>query len=266
MKQINVFARLLHNATDGSRFFARRIPDGKGGSRRVLINSEANAGRGKFITFPLDIFETAILSRLDEIDPRDIVNSGQGPDEVETLANELAWVESKINELENQLLGGEVAAVVRKLRELEGRKHDVVEKLTAARAKAAHPLSESWGECQSLVDTLDNAGDDEDVRVRLRAALRRIVESIYLIIVSRGYARLVAAQMWFTGGKHRDYLIVYRRPKANQWAKQKESWLVRSLTSADVDIADLDLRNRKDAAALEQVLIDADLQDMMNEV
>jgi hypothetical protein len=261
-KQVNIFARLLWNALDGGTFFCKKGTGGRGGKdRRILINTEASMGRGTFVTFPFETFEKAILSCLREIDPHDILNGDDGPDETQALAGQLAWVEGKIAELSAELLKGDVAALATVLRQQEAVKKDLTEKLAEARARAAHPLSESWGECQSLLDVLDTAPDPEDCRLRLRSALRQIVEGIYLVIVPRGHDRLCAVQVWFMRiTKHRDYLILHRPPKSNGRARQEGGWWVRSLTSDEhPDVANLDLRDKQDAADLEVVLREMDL-------
>src|SRR5204862_327040 len=104
------------------------------------------------------------------------------------------------------------AALARALRQDEARKRDLAGRLTAARQKAANPLSASWGEAQSLLAALDAAPDLADARVRLRAVLRRVVESVSVLFVKLGrYDRVAAVQIWFHGGAHRDYLI-YHQP------------------------------------------------------
>jgi hypothetical protein len=170
------------------------------------------------------------------------------------LEDQLAVVEAKITELEAELKHGDVAALARELRRQEAQQRDLTEKLKAARLKAAHPLDESWRECQSLAETLDTAPDPEDARLRLKSALRRIVESIHMLVVPRGYERLCAVQIWFTDGmKHRDYLILHRPPSGNHKVRHEGGWWVRSLSSI-AKPGDLDLRRRADASKLEKVL------------
>jgi hypothetical protein len=53
------------------------------------------------------------------------------------------------------------------------------------------------------VDVLANA-HPQDVRLRLRAALRRIIDSIWLLVVPRGRDRLCVAKVRFTGGGQRE--------------------------------------------------------------
>jgi hypothetical protein len=190
---------------------------------------------------------------LREIDPHEILNCDTGPDETIVLAGELARVETKIGALESELLNGDVAAVVKVLRQLEAQKADVAARLAMARQKAAHPLSETWGEAQSLIDALASAPDPEDARLRLRSAMRRMIEGIWLLVVPRNRFRLAAVQIWFDGGKrHRDYLILYRSPKANASARSAGGWYPFNLADV-VKLGPLDLRQQK-IARLEALL------------
>jgi DNA invertase Pin-like site-specific DNA recombinase len=262
-KHANIFTRLLFDARDGGTYQAATHL-GRGKVRyRVLVNARATCGLDKFRAFPFQTFEAAILSLLREIDPHEILNGDAGPDEALTLAGELANVEAKIAELEAELLQGDVAALARVLRNLESTKTELVEKLSEAREKAAHPLSVAWGETQSLAASLNSAPDPVDARLRLRRTLRQIVEGIWILVVRRGHDRLCAAQVWFGGGKkHRDYLILHRPPKANRRKRTEGGWRACSLASIP-KTGQLDLRRRKDAAALEKLLAAVDIEDLL---
>jgi DNA invertase Pin-like site-specific DNA recombinase len=260
-RYVNVFAGMLRNARDGGTYYCTtRAPHGDGGTRRrVLINTAATEGRARGYTFPFATFEAAVLSLLAEIDPHDILNGDDGPDETLLLAGELAGVEARIAELEAELLKGDVASLARALRQLEGQKEELAGRLATARQKAAHPLSEAWGEARTLLGTLDAAPDPYDVRVRLRAALRRIVDSIWMLVVARGHNRLCAMQVWFSdGARHRDYLIMHRPPKDNGKARVEGGWWARSLASVAAP-DDLDLRDQRQAEELAEALEQIDL-------
>jgi DNA invertase Pin-like site-specific DNA recombinase len=258
---INVFSGLLKDPHDGGSYYvATRSSARYGRSWRVLLNLNSAQGRGPARSFPFDTFERAVLSLLREIDPHEILNGDHGPDEALLLAGELAGVEARIAELEAELLKGDVAALARVLRQLEERKRDLDGRLAAAREKAAHPLSAAWGEAQSLAATLDSAPDPNDVRLRLRSAIRRMIESIWLLPVAHGRDRLCAVQVWFAGGKrHRDYLILHRPPKADGKRPAKPGgWWARSMAVlAKPD--DLDLRKPAHAKRLEAALAKVDL-------
>src|SRR5262249_27662999 len=123
-----------------------------------------------------------------------------------------------------------------------------------ARQEAASPAMEAWGQAKSLIENLDKAPDPEEARIRLRAAIRRIVDSVWLLVVPRGYARLAAVQIWFAdGAHHRDYLILHQPTHANAAARKESKWWARSLAEVASPGA-LDLRKRSDAKKLEEAI------------
>jgi DNA invertase Pin-like site-specific DNA recombinase len=261
--RMNVFQGILFDARDGATLQMQE--KGKKGGGRILVSYKAIHGveGSKFVGFPFDTFEAAVLSCLREIDPHEILNGDTGPDETLALAGELARVEARIAELEAELLEGDVAALAKVLRQLEAQKKDLAEKLAEARHKAAHPASEAWGECQSLAAAVDEAPDQEEVRVRLRAALRRIVEGVWCVFLGRGPFRVAAVQIWFAGGKrHRDYLILHQRAIGGAICTRPAGWRCWSLA----DVArpgKLYLRNHPAAAlALEKVLAAVDVREL----
>jgi hypothetical protein len=185
------------------------------------------------------------------------VGGDQGGNEVVALSGELATVDARIRELEGELLAGDIPSLARVLRTLEERRRDVATRLADARARAANPLADSWGECQSLLSVLDNAPDPEDARLRLRSTLRRIVSEIWLLVVPRRLNRLAAVQVHFTGGGQRNYAVLYRPPHHGFGGRREGQWWARSL--AEVAPGDLDLRKRENARVLEEALVAVDL-------
>lgn len=218
-ENVNIFAGLLVNGREGDSYHLATRTDGmrKGRAKdapthqQVLINSNSAEGRSPCYSFPYLAFERGILGKLREVNPREVVGESPAADEVLTLSGELAVLEGRERELEAALEEGAVAVVVRKLRELQTKKADLVKALEAAKARAASPLSEAWGEGQSLLGLLDNATDADDVRIRLRSVLRRVISQMYCVVFSKGKTRGVAVQVVFAGGEaRRDYLLLYR--------------------------------------------------------
>jgi DNA invertase Pin-like site-specific DNA recombinase len=253
---VNVFASLVKNARDGDTYFATT---NRARGVRVMVNTAGAEGRSRQWSFPADTFEWAVLSRLAEIDPQEILNGDHAPDEALTLAGELAGVEGRIAGLEAELAEGDIPSLARALRSLEARRKDLAERLAAARQKAANPLSEAWGETQSLAAALEAAPDPEDARLRLRAALRRVVDSVWVLVTGTQRDRVCAAQVWFAGGQRcRSYLIAHRQPHGNASAKRPGGrWVYDLADVAKPD--DLDLRKRDHARRLEKVLAAFDL-------
>jgi DNA invertase Pin-like site-specific DNA recombinase len=264
-EHINVFAGLLKNAREGDAYYltVRSEITAQGRKRYpVLINYNGEQGRSPCWSFPFPVFEAAILEKLRELDPHEILNGDQGPDETLVLSGQLAGVETELASAAAWMeSNGFSATIGKRIQSLEENKKDLARRLAEARQRAATPLSESWGAAQSLMSAIDQAPDPEDARLRLRSALRRMVDSIYLLVVPHGRDRICAVQVHFAGGKkRRDYLILHRPPRANGTVRTAGSWEVRSLaTVAKPD--DLDLRKPDHARRLEKALAGAVLGD-----
>jgi len=263
---VNVFAGLLRGALDGEAYVVGK-ESGKGKPYRIIRSNGPRKGLGKFGSFPLLPFERAVFSFLSrrEIDPHEILNGDSEPDESEMLSRQLERKRAKREEIEAELLQDESdsPALARLVRKLEQEEKELGEKLALAAQKAASPLSETWGEAQTLLETIDTAPDREAARLRLRAALRRIVDSIWLLVVPRGRDRLCYVQIWFNAGKHhrrRDYLIFFRPSKAN--ASARVPGFVKAESRPDMT-APLDLRKRADARKLESYLASEDLETLI---
>jgi DNA invertase Pin-like site-specific DNA recombinase len=264
-QHVNVFAGLLKNALEGDSYYCATRTDG-GKHARVLVNTNAAEGRAAMRSFPFVTFERGILKRLREIDPHSILNGDQGPDETTVLGGQLASIEWELEEARTFMKAkGFSVTIGNHITELEDKQEELTVKLRLARQKAAHPLSETWGECQNLMDAIDAAGDPNDLRLRLQAKLREIVGSIQLIVVPRGRDRLAGVQIWFAGGeRHRDYLILHRPPKANARARTEGGAWCTSLAKVTKP-CNLDLRLREDALALAEVLGELNLVRLMRD-
>jgi hypothetical protein len=261
-QKVNVFQGLVKDARSGLSYVVARSNAGY----QVLKSAAGPQGQGPGYTFPRETFEKAILSCLREIDPHELLNGAGGPDEVQVPGGRLAAAEAELAEVAADLdAHGYSPTLGKRARDLEALKRDLAEQLAAARQRAAHPLSETWGEAQTLIAALAAAADPEDARTRLRAALRRIVAGIWLLVVPRSPDRLAAAQVWFKSDepgaaeRYRNYLILHRPAKANQHQKTADGeWAVRSLADATA-LGDLDLRKPRDAKKLEAALAALDL-------
>src|SRR5262249_52541713 len=133
--------------------------------------------------------------------------------------------------------------------------------LAEANREAASPLSGAWGEFGSLTDVLDQGPDQEEKRLRLRAVLRRMVEEVWCLFIGLGRWRIAAVQVFFAGGKQRSYVIRHRPAMGGGVPVSPAVNIVRSFA----DVAgpdDFDLRKRKDARDLENVLAGLDLAEL----
>lgn len=277
--KVNLFTGLIKNARDGDAYYMTTRTQGARESRwsyHVLINVNAEQGRSPCFAFPYVPFERAVLDRLKEIDPGDIVGPNGHAKEITALSGELADVEARIAALELELINGDVPSLARVLRGQEDKKRDLTTRLAEARTKAAHPMAESWGEARSLLDTLDSAPDPDDARLRLRSALRRIVSEMWLLVapimakrkekipgrkggrkrihpvreIGPSPVRLAALQMFFKSGARRDYVIYHKRAVSGFHGTTPED----CHPISEIDIPFGDLRDRKQAADLASIL------------
>ena len=254
---VNLFSGLLTDARDGGSLHS--VNKGKKNSGPSLVSYKAAQGvkGAKYVSFPRETFEAAVLSQLREINPADVMPEGSAAtDRVSSLRGRELELESRIERLKAALVSGdEIAPLVDVLRTVEGERVKVVEELAVARREAASPAGAALGEFKTLADALAEAENQTEARTRLRAALRRAVESIHCLFVARDPFRLAAVQVQFAGGARRLYLIQHRRGHGSQAAiKRAASWSARSFADDVPAATTIDLRKPADAAKVEKLL------------
>jgi hypothetical protein len=261
---VNLFQGLLKDARTGGAYFATSRLNGKRtAAHRVLMNNDGHEGKAPRVTFPADAFERAILALLREVDPSTVTGQEKGADEVLTLSAEHSRVDATIALLMADLdAHGDSPALYARLRAKEREKRALAEKLATARQKAAHPRSEAWGAAQTLIGALDAAPDQKDARLRLRSALRHIIDAIWLLVVPRGRDRLCAVQVFFGDDGCRSYLLYHKPTRANGRSRAEGGTWARSFKETSLP-EDLDLRSREDASALEKVLLAVDVDALL---
>jgi DNA invertase Pin-like site-specific DNA recombinase len=252
---VNVFAGILKSARGGASYTVKKEMNA-GNPYRILCSQAPRLSLGKADSFPLETFEKAIFGQLKEINAREILDGANGHDDVVLLEGRLGRVEKSLEALSADMdQNGESPGLLRRYRTKEAEHSRLAKELAEARRKAANPLSAAWGEAQGLlVEVLD-----KEQRLRLRSALRGIIDEIRILVVPRGRDRLAAVQIWFAGGeRHRDYLILHRPPKANATTRTEGGWWCRSLATV-TNAGTLDLRNQEHVKRLEKALLEVQL-------
>jgi DNA invertase Pin-like site-specific DNA recombinase len=250
-KYVNLFRGLLRHARDGAGFTVVNKATGQA-PKLSLMNVTAEGGA--CYTFPLGVFEGAILSLLREVDPRDVLpRQGQGPGRADVLRAELRNVRQDLAAIKEDLHRKYSRHLAEVLREKETEEERVAGELQEELARQASSLEKDWRELPTLADL---AGADEG-RLRLAATLRRVIEEVWVLIVVRGSYRFCAAQIFFAGGARRDYLVLNQSTGFNR----PGGWWARSFADA-LGPADYDLRRREDARQLEAALAALDLSDL----
>jgi DNA invertase Pin-like site-specific DNA recombinase len=261
-----VFSGLLTDARSGLSYYVAQNATGK---QRVLINKAGIEGDSVRWTFPVVAFERAVLSRLTEIDLAAELSPRAAPTEEEAVGNELRHVQEEIEAFRAALNATNAATVAQELAKREARAVELSARLRECKEEEARPLADTAAEVRLLtpkavyggrLKTLDaaEARDREDARVRLRAALRRIVLSVHLVIVHRsesraprvdprGRVKLLTAQINFVSGAMRTVRVIYRpATKAGSKYCKSARWWADSLKFNDTT-GKLDIRNHEDA-------------------
>jgi DNA invertase Pin-like site-specific DNA recombinase len=259
--QVNLFSALLHDGLNGGRII--KINKGhveqKGGGWMLVSYRAKNGVKGtKYVGYRLEVFETAVLSLLREVNPQDILPGNGAAERVLVLTGKHAEAEGQVAKIKAKLIaGGDCDDLADVLRAWVDKRDAAAAELAEAQRQVATPLSGAWGEYRSLVDILDAAPDPQDTRMRLRAVLRRMIEGIWCFFTAKGSVRFAAVQIHFAGGQRREYLIGHqtasRHCRERRWAG--------SLADA-VEPGTLDLRKRAHARQLEQLLSTIDLDEL----
>ncbi|VTR94239.1 site-specific recombinase : Site-specific recombinase OS=Rhizobium fredii (strain HH103) GN=SFHH103_03916 PE=4 SV=1: Resolvase: Recombinase [Gemmata massiliana] len=245
---LSIFSGLLYDARNGETLHV--LNNTVNGRRISPYESSRGLPGYKWVSFPADTFEAAVLSKFREIDAREITGNRQDP--TAGAAKRLSEIERRLISIKEQLVSGDedVGPVMDALRNLEAERKAAADQLRTARQEAASTLVNAWEDCQSLADLLATSPDPADTRARLRAAVHRVVKQVYCLFVAQAKTRIAAVQVWFEGEEsHRDYLIVHRSGTGNRVAE----WFVRSLV-LPTSTAGIDLRKREDVALLEPIL------------
>ncbi|MBX9584561.1 MAG: recombinase family protein [Gemmataceae bacterium] len=254
-KHVNIFAGLLRSASDGGPYHLNTWR-ASGRLTRALLNFRSVEGLAPCRSFPYDPLETAVLKLLREINPREVLGREAGPDRLAVIAGELAQVDGSIAVLVADMdAHGESPTLFKRLREKEQRRAELVAEQVAERQKAAAPAAEAWGEVNSLAELLDNAPDADDVRLKIRSALRRIVTEAWMLVVPRPPTRLAALQFHFEGGPVRHFLVSHTPPLVPK-GKLMRPARSEALSFVDAGLpSGRDLRKQVDAAALEKLIL-----------
>jgi hypothetical protein len=216
-----------------------------------LINARGNGGRSKSFTFPYFVFEDAVLGELKELDPASVMpRKSDSQSTADVLRVKLANHREDIANLKRDLATKYSKTLVELLRTAEDAEEKTANELQDELARTAKPLERNWKELPTLIDFIKTAPDPDAARLKLRPALRAIIESASVLIVPSGAWRCVAVQFVFTGGAIRSYLICHRT------AGNQRSALTSVASFADAHLpSDANLRTPAAAAKLEKLLV-----------
>lgn len=234
---VHLFTGLLQCARDACPiYFTTRS------KRKYLISARALNGETPMVTFPMDEFQSAVLSQLRELQASDLF-SDPSAEEVARLTASLGESERRLGvavtrfeaDPDNTTWQRQIDKYDRECRAL---RLELAEK----RQAAANPTSNTWAEVLSEVDPQ-----------RLHAALLRTIDRIHCVTVIRGEDRVLGCQVQFRDSAAvRSYIIRYTPGKGGFAPREASS---RCWSTARLGVSgDLDLRQPSDASALSSVL------------
>jgi DNA invertase Pin-like site-specific DNA recombinase len=246
--RVHLFGGLLRDALTQSGLTYK---DGK-----TLVPVAARHSGTPWSAFPARVFEECVVGRLKELKPADVFGEGGG--KADALAGELAEVEKLLATWKAKMDNPDIADLVsEKLAELNVRRKALKQQEEQARREEASPASRSWKQFRSLAGLLKRDGSD-DTRRKVREALRRSLESAWVLVVAQGDYRLCAVQLFFQGGSRRDYLILHRITFGRQRPVRPRTWSLADVARP----GDLDLRQPDHARRLEKFLLGIDLSGL----
>jgi len=203
----NLFQGILVDAACG-RNMVLSTSDGK----PILVNTGSirRLPGAKFRSILYEVFEPLLLDELKELKASDIVgHPGHLQDRLDVLKGRLRDKDEEIEELKDRVRKQpKVRAYLDLLGEAsEGRDALLTEIAEAERSLASLPEA-NLKELQALFARMDKS---DDMRRRVRSALRRLIDRIYLLIVPRGGVRVMQIQVYFWGSENPRTYIAFLR-------------------------------------------------------
>lgn len=223
-KHVNLFAGLLVDDRDGGSFTYQHV-----GKRSTLVPVGAKQGRGtQWTSFPAVPFEKAVLSQLCELPARDVLSDATVDDRVRVFGARKAELEGLIAawiiRMDNVSI---VETVTAKLSEYTTELARVSDELIAAHMEAATPAAEAWDTFHSVAKLLDQ-DNSEEMRIRVKAAIRRIVTRVRCAFGYELRRSIAHLRVEFCTGRFRDYIIIYEAGRSNGTVKRAGTLFIRS--------------------------------------
>ncbi len=216
-----VFQKMAYDAVSGSTLVVK-ASNSAGGYIRYLMPSAGLRG-GARITFPVDVFERAILKCLAELSIDDVLPSQERTGaELAEVSGQLAELAHRIDETTRAMADQPpslMGAIVKMVATWEAEKAQLARRHEELRAQAPIQGASPLGEMRSIVAMLDECQGDEcdRLRAKLRAVLRSMIKSVHAVIVKRSrYEYLAEVQVRFQSGGFRSYTIAHRSSHGNK--------------------------------------------------
>jgi hypothetical protein len=134
----------------------------------------------------------------------------------------------------------ELRTVTKTIEGLEAREDELKALLDEASDRSIKPLSDSFKDIKTLADLLDKAKDKDDIRIRLRAAIRRVVKEVWMLVVHQGRDQLASVQVFFREDKreevynvYRSFMLIHRPGRGNQHGRTPARYAYRTIAQPE---------------------------------
>jgi hypothetical protein len=225
-REANLFTGIVYEATSRKPMSVDGRSSGAPGKvYRYLVAYQKGAGCRRGRGLPYRQFEEGVLRAVGALRPRDVLPADAVADEREAqiaaLTARLVALDHRAGEVQRQIEDPDNAAAValltKSLSRLLGEKAQAAGQLEALKVESLTGRGESLGEAQSLLGLLRGAEGtpgEEDLRRRLKAALRWVVEEIWVVSQPVGEREYVGhAQIYLRGGSRRYVQLLPRDPR-----------------------------------------------------
>lgn len=227
-RHVNIWQGLLKDARNGGSFSAYHS------KRRGNCYFPLDGKRGlvPFITFPMEILDDAIITRLTEIKASDVRPDTRTVNRLEAVKGEKKRVEDKIKKLRASFIEGDEndENFAETMRGLSAKLTKLTSEEERLNQEAASPRCEQWATVKTLADEWTALGRNPDYRTKLRGALRRVVKRVLLLVINprggRQSKKVVFVQIDFYDSKPRTFVIDYWPAAASRSWQRDEEWAI----------------------------------------
>lgn len=248
----NYFAGLMVRAghAEDKYYVAQRVENrraGRAGGKpnRVYINVRSAEGTAPCESFPVHVFDNAVIGRLVGLNPADIIGPAPGVQAYEARKAELEAVEERIKGIEAELAEadpGTIRILTKVAGGLEEKRVKLVEEVATLRADLSNPradnlkgMSDAWAALQAVGD---QGGDVENAKLKLRSSIKRLVKCVHCLFRGYGKKRVAFVQVEFwENPKVQTFAIDYWPAIKNQRGGRPEQWSIRAVEQAAPEAA-----------------------------
>lgn len=215
----NLFQGIVRDARDGS--VMHFTDKGKASRGPYLVSSAARGGvpGSEYVSFPYDAFEKSLFVWADDLQIADVI-----PRKATNLEAEARKAEGQLADIKNRIetvqkrakTAKNVETLLDLLLSLEDDRNAAEEKLERLRAQMASTETEALDRTKELIEKIQAADADElfNLRMKLRATIRRMVDDIFLFAfeVNNNTNRVAIADVKLKNGNRRKITIFSGKP------------------------------------------------------